>query len=260
MLIEAFTAIARQPPHPAEVEPWQKSLPALSKVLRDSVFEDSPIFVGLFMPLTNHRCDALLRGRNRQGEDAAVLIELKQWSGLSKSHLPEHVHVGGRASLHPSVQVEGYADSLLHFHSAFTGDATAFELSACAYLHNMKRAAGDAAHLLDTGVFGSALLRCPLFFAGEADALARFIAQRVGSGSGARAAARSQAGRPLPSPKLLDLLVQTVQGAHQWRLLGEQRTAYWKIRQGVQEAKDRGERRVVIVRGGPGTGKSVLAV
>ncbi|MFI5301842.1 MAG: DNA/RNA helicase domain-containing protein, partial [Polyangiales bacterium] len=61
-------------------------------------------------------------------------------------------------------------------------------------------------------------------------------------------------------PRLLDHLVETVKGNHEWNLLDVQRTVYWSIRHAVQVARDANERRVVVVRGGPGTGKSVLAI
>lgn len=259
-LVQAHEQTLGAPPDAAEVESWRASLPALAQVLGEPGFQAKGILVELFMPLNNRRCDAVLTGRGKDGLDSAVVIELKQWSNVAAAALQEHVKAGDRVVLHPSVQVEGYVRTLQHFHSAFTDGGEPFAVSGCAYLHNMKRGTAGARHLRDVQVGGEALLECPLFFADDGAAFATWLLARVGQGPGSRGVERLHDGRPLPSPKLLERLVETVRGIHAWHLLDIQRTAYWAIRQATRLAKDTGERRVIIVRGGPGTGKSVLAI
>lgn len=244
-----------------EVDAWRHSLPALAGVLGAEAFQNAEIFVELFMPLDNRRCDALLTGRSEPGRDSAVVVELKQWSAFSQSHLPEHVHAGGRQELHPSIQVRGYVETLRHFHSAFTDrDVEDFELGGCVFMHNMKRTSSHARVLRDGNLFGSAPQDYPVFFTDEQLVLERWLARRLAAGSGRDAADRIKKGVARPSPRLLDHLVDTVQGTYEWRLLDEQRTVYWSIRQAVQVANETNTRRVIVVRGGPGTGKSVLAI
>ncbi len=243
-----------------EERAWEASLAPLAEVLRGGRLDSGNVFIELFMPLTSRRCDALLTGRDRDGVDSAVVVELKQWSVAAHAHLAEHVTVAGRVLLHPSVQVREYVEHLKHFHSAFTTDGSAeFRLAGCAFLHNMRQ--GRALQLLrDPVAFGGGWKEYPLFAASEAHAMREWLERRLCPGPGHDAAVRVAAGRALPSPKLLDMLVRTVQGAHEWRLLDEQRTVFLAVTSAVQVARDRGERKVVVVRGGPGTGKSVLAI
>ncbi|MFI5302864.1 MAG: hypothetical protein ACHREM_32645, partial [Polyangiales bacterium] len=206
---DQYETIAGHAASASEVEAWKNSLPALANVLASEAFVGTEIVVELFMPLNNRRCDALLTGRSEGAFDSAVVVELKQWSALSPSHLTEHVHVGGRQELHPSIQVRGYVETLRHFHSAFTAGGERFELRGCAFLHNMRRVSPHAAHLRDANVFGDVLRDAPIFFADEQRVLETWLAKRLGPGSGRSGSERIKAGSALPSPRLLDHLVET---------------------------------------------------
>lgn len=250
-----------RPPSEAEIESWTTSLPALAEVLADPVFATGEIFVELFMPLNGRRCDALLTGHGPEGP-AAVIVELKQWSFVTTSHLSEHVFAGGRNVLHPSVQVRDYVETMRHFHSAFTEPDAArapIQLSGVAFLHALEPR-GDKAQLRDSSRYGPLFHDFPIFYARERRLFGRWLAERLVPGPGRAVAERIRDGRPLPSPKLLDLVVACIKDAKDWRLLDEQKTAYFAIRHAVQIAKDSDEKRVFVVRGGPGTGKSVLAI
>lgn len=246
------------PLNAAEVESWRHSLPALASALRDPCFARGEIFVELFMPLNGRRCDALLTGHGPVGP-SAVLVELKGWSFVDRSHLPEHVWAGGRNVVHPSVQVRDYVETLRHFHSAFTGPDETIALGGAAYLHALPMKA-DRAKLRDATVFGHLPVDFPVFYEHEMRLFCRWMADRLVPGPGKIAADRIRSGHLLPSPKLLDLVVRCIRENKGWQLLDDQKTAYWAIRQAAQVARDTGHKRVIIVRGGPGTGKSVLAL
>ncbi|NVB42842.1 DUF2075 domain-containing protein [Pseudenhygromyxa sp. WMMC2535] len=267
-LRDRLLELSDRPPSAAEVESWRRSLPALAEVLADPVFATGEIFVELFMPLNGRRCDALITGHTSAGP-SAIVIELKQWSFVTSSHLSDHVFAGGRNVLHPSVQVRDYVETLRHYHSAFTspeigvgnksGQLAPIALHGASFLHELDPRS-DKAELRDEQRYATSPRDYPLFFARERRLFAKWLAQRLVPGPGKPAADRIQRGHPLPSPKLLDTLVECIKGQSDWRLLDEQKTAYFSIRHAVQLARDGGEQRVVIVRGGPGTGKSVLAI
>ena len=245
-------------PGAPEVKSWQVSLPALAGILRDPAFATGEIFVELFMPLNGRRCDALLTGHTAGGP-AAVIVELKQWTFVQTCHLSDHVHAGGRNVLHPSVQVRDYVERMSNYHSAFTGGGEPIELSGAVFLHDLPLR-GDKAGLRDPGAFGTMPQDFPLFLEHEHQALAQWLARRLVPGPGKPVADRIRRGAPLPSPKLLDRLVEYLKGQKDWQLLDEQKTAYATIQYAVRKSRMTGEKRVFIVRGGPGTGKSVLAI
>lgn len=255
-LEERLLAIGSGAVSEGEREAWRRSLPALADVLRRPAFDGGQVFVELFMPLNNQRCDALLTGRTAEGP-TAVVIELKQWTLVHPSHLEDHVFVGGQNRVHPSVQVRDYVDTLRHFHSAFTGPGEPIRLHGAAWLHDLDPKAANA---LRDPRFGGVHLDHPLYCRGEEAAFADWLAARLVPGPGLPTAERIRAGRPLPSPKLLDLVVETVKGTHHWRLLDQQKTVHFAIRHAVVTARESGQKAVLVVRGGPGTGKSVLAI
>lgn len=257
-LARRHVELADRSPKEAEITSWKLSLPALADVLRDPAFATGEVFVELFMPLNGKRCDVLLTGHVATGA-SAVIVELKQWSFVAASHLPEHVYGGGRNVLHPSVQVRDYVETMRHYHGAFTGPGEPIALHGVAFLHDL-RMDHDKAGLREPSRFGTLPLDFPLFYAHEQRVLARWLAARLVPGPGKPVADRIRKGAPLPSPKLLDRVVACIKGQDDWKLLDEQKTAYFTIRHAVQIAKDTGQKQVFVVRGGPGTGKSVLAI
>jgi hypothetical protein len=257
LLTTRMTESGGTEPSKGERTSWSRSLAALASVLRRPELDGAQVFVELYMPLNNQRCDVLLTGRSPEGP-TAVVIELKQWTFVHKSHLPDHVLEGGaRSRVHPSIQVRDYVETLRHYHSAFTGAGEPIRLDGAAYLHEMD--VPNAAHLRDP-LFGGFHHSYPIFVRTEVAAFARWLCERLVPGPGVAVAERVRAGRPMPSPKLLDMVVETVRNTHEWRLLDQQKTAFFQIRHAVIMARETGRKQVIIVRGGPGTGKSVIAI
>lgn len=259
-LSTAFDA-AGEVPSDGERVSWDASLLALAKVLlTDAELLAGDIFVELMMPMTSRRCDVLLTGRNGVGEATAAIIELKQWTTVQPGPYPEHVRLGDEVRLHPSTQVKGYVTHLRHFHTAFDRSRDdAIHLYGCAWLHNLR--SGPALTLLrDPARWGPVLEDYRCFGAHDVPAFLGWLRAILLPGPSADVSKHLQEGQAAPSQKLLDLVVATIEQRHEWNLLDVQRTVYWAIRDAVQKAKDTGTKQVVIVRGGPGTGKSVLAI
>lgn len=246
---------------PAEVTSWDRSLLAFAKALATAPkLLHSDVFVEFMMPLSAKRCDILLSGRNPVDGATAVIVELKQWSHVQAGPYREHVRIGQDVRLHPSEQVKRYVTHLQHFHTAFhRGEAGVVKLFGCAWLHNLK-ATPSLTLLRDRSQFGPVLDDFKVFAADDQGALTTYLEACLLPGPAEPTTISIRAGKSAPSAKLLDLIVDTIEQRHEWNLLDEQRTVYWAVRDAVQKAKDTGEKRVVLVRGGPGTGKSVLAI
>ncbi|AFE05818.1 hypothetical protein COCOR_04416 [Corallococcus coralloides DSM 2259] len=257
-LVSAFEQGQSLAPTSSEQKAWRHSLPPLAAVLDDASFERAYIFLELQMPLSSHRCDALLVGRSaRGGRPSAVVVELKQWTHAGRSAIPDTVSLGSRTLLHPSAQARGYADFLHHYHSAFTSSDA--EIHACAYLHNLE-APAVLGLLRASHVFGPLTRDVPLFAQADAPLLREYLKDCIGAGDGGPLSEAIRSGQAQPSEKLLDVLIQAVEGHFEWRLLDEQRVAFNTITTHVEQAQRSGGKAVIVVRGGPGTGKSVLAI
>ena len=238
----------------SEARSWRNSLTALAAVVERAGLHHAGVGVELRLPSTSRRVDASFVGRDAGGRPQVVLCELKQWETAAPSAAPDNVLVGGRETLHPSVQAAAYADYLRQSHSAFT--ERGFGIAACAYLHNMD--AADARGLRGLAYAG-ATREAPFYVRGDEAALGSALAGAVGGGDGAALLPDLVAGRFSPSKQLLDGIAAGLKGSAFWTLLDEQRAAYNVVRGLVERAAGTGEKAVVVITGGPGTGKSVIA-
>lgn len=77
---------------------------------------------------------------------------------------------------------------------------------------------------------------------------------------GAAAADALLAGKTVPSKQLMAVAAQEVREREQFVLLDEQQVAYRKVLNAVRKAQQSDHKEVVVITGGPGTGKSVIAL
>jgi len=260
-LREAFFAYYRYEPSRGEVASWRNSLRAMRDVLEIASLHDHGILLEYQLPLSSRRIDCMVCGRDANEADNAVIVELKQWERCEPAEADKLVNswVGGsrRDVLHPSVQVGQYRQYLEDTHVAFHEDDHAVQLSACSYLHNYLANRSDP---LLAPKFAEVLRENPLFDSDGADSLGAYLSDRLGAGNGRPVLQRVEDSRFRPSRRLMDH-VATVIGSHSpWILLDEQLVVYEKIRATVRSGFFGRRKQVVIVRGGPGTGKSVLAI
>lgn len=245
-------------PGESERQSWRQSLPLVAKSLSGAGIQYGHVFVELQMPLSSARCDLLILGLGDGGQPAAIVIELKQWSRVSPSAIRDTVSLFGRPVNHPSVQVRSYVNYLKHFHSAFSEGG--IPIHGCAYLHNVSDTESKRV-LVSQAAFDTTPREYPLFFDND-DGLGKFVASRINKGETLNGRQIVLEGVIKPSTKLLDLVAAAVQGNFEWQLLDEQLLAFNQVVELVERAKVRPEAKqhLILVRGGPGTGKSVLAI
>jgi uncharacterized protein len=246
-------------PSPSELRSWRNSLKALANAVRFGGFLDHGIFLEFQVPLTSRRIDALITGEDHDGRPGAVLIELKQWDHVELSEVPDCVGVmyGGRIrdQLHPSAQAGQYRQYLSETHTAFH-DAS-IRLAACSFLHDLVH--DDQGELFDRR-YAHLLGVYPLFAGDRLDELVAFLDDRLGGGHGLGVLHTVREGRYRPHRKLLEHTAQMIRREPTYVLLDEQQVVFKSILAAVDEAVVLDHKAVFIVRGGPGTGKSVLAL
>ncbi len=259
-LRDAFFLEFRYQPAAAEVNSWNNSLRAVSQVFQTASLLDHGVLLELQLPLTSKRLDCLVTGYDSKKEPNAVIIELKQWSGCKGASGKNEVatFVGGsvRDVLHPSVQVGQYMTYLTDCHTAFQGE-DGIGAHACCYLHNYSPIKDDPLFLPQ---FAEQIRRSPVFTADHVPHLTAFLDERIHGADSGEVSAKVEQSKYRPSKKLLDHVAKLIKGKPEYVLLDEQLVVYDKV---VEAAKDgvKGRKKVaIIVRGGPGTGKSVIAM
>lgn len=243
-----------------EYRAWQQSLMQMADVLADDAMPASMgVGVELGIPQTAKRIDFVLSGAAEDGTARVVIVELKQWSSSRVSERDGLIYAnrGGRAEIegtHPCYQAWSYAALLEGFNEAVHGEPIG--LNPCAYLHNYHR---DG--VIDSPRYAPYIEKAPLFLRGpsERSRLRDFIKRHVRKGDSAAALYRIVNGRVRPSKMLADSLVGMLKGNREFVLIDDQKIVYETCLARARTASAE-RKQVVIVRGGPGTGKSVVAI
>ncbi|GAB4086027.1 DUF2075 domain-containing protein [Myceligenerans cantabricum] len=241
----------------SERRSWSNSLPALARDLHDAGLDRVEVILEHRMPLTSKRTDAVLAGVHpRTGKHSFVVVELKQWS---EAHLWEDddsiIEVEGARykSSHPSTQVADYVDYLRDFTQTF--ESSTGELQGVAYLHNATDfAVGDL-------LASPEVARAPMFTGERRGEFVKHLQSLLAQDEpGAPAADRLLGSAISPSRQLMTVAADEIRTREQFVLLDEQRTARDMVLHKVRQARTADTKSVVLVTGGPGSGKSVIAL
>lgn len=242
---------------PGEIEAYTNSLPRMGSVIRRSgIADDCGILIEYVIPLTSNRIDFLIAGHDEKGSKNFVIVELKQWQsaeateseGIVTTALAGNI----RETTHPSYQAQSYKEFISDFNEDISdGDINAY---ACAYLHNFEERAHEP---LTSEPYGDIVELAPVYFRDDQDKLESFIAKYVKYGRGEEILYQIDSGRVKPTKKLLDYVSGLFDGNKEFILLDEQKVAFEKARTVAIKAT---KKSIVIIKGGPGTGKSVISV
>jgi DUF2075 family protein len=244
----------------AEFRAWRESLGQMAKVLRDAHMpDDMGVGIEFGIPQTSKRIDFILSGLTADGAPQLVVVELKQWSSAKLSGKDGIVIARRGGSLeregpHPCYQAWSYTALLEGFNEAIY--ASGVGLRPCAYLHNYA----------DDGVISNAhyapyMEKAPLFLRGDRERLRlrEFIKQHLKHGDGAELLVEVENGRIRPSKMLADSLANLLKGNQEFVLVDDQKVAY-ETALSLSKKATAANKQVAIIKGGPGTGKSVIAV
>lgn len=243
----------------SEIRSWQGSLTYMAKVLRDEGLpSDAGLAIELHIPQSSKRIDFLLTGRDENQAKKAVLIELKQWSKASattKDAIVKTALGGGLVeTIHPSYQVWSYAALLEGFNEAVYDKS--IEIHPCAYLHNY---VSDG--IIDSAHYEPHISKAPLFLKGpeELTKLRSFLKKHIAHGDNKEVLYELSDGKIRPSKALAEALEGLMTGKPEFVLIDDQKAIFESALAAASEASDQAPK-VLIIEGGPGTGKTVLAI
>lgn len=248
-------------PGDGEVRSWRNSLTAFSNTLQYSELLDHGIILEYQLPLTSKRLDCLIAGKDKNQEDNAVIVELKQWDKCRPSNAENEVMtwLNGtmRDVLHPSVQVGQYRMYLEDTNTAFYDGDNPVKLNACSYLHNYHYYHDD---VIFDDKFSQPLKQNPIFTADDTGKLKAYLREKLNNGQGLDVLKRIENSKYRASKKLMDYVGGVIKGNTSYILLDDQKIAYDRVFAEAVEGFHDKQKSVIIIRGGPGTGKSVIAI
>lgn len=240
-----------------EVMSWRNSMPYISNVINDSeIPNDAGVAIEYKIPQTSKRIDFIITGLNSDSKKTAVIIELKQWEKAEITDMDGVVKTftggGVREVGHPSYQVWSYATLLEDFNSNV--QTSNISLIPCAYLHNY----------IEDGVINNEFYseytdKAPVFLRSDALKLREFIKRFVKYGDKSNILYEIENGKIRPSKALADSLLSMLSGNPEFTLIDDQKIVFEIALKLSKEVTDT-NKKVLIVEGGPGTGKSVVAI
>ena len=245
----------------AEFRSWVNSLEYMYKVLNDDdIPEESGIAIEYNLPNTAKRVDFLISGYDSKQLPNVVIIELKQWEKLNKvkglDGLVETFTGGAnRRVVHPSYQAWSYAEMIKDYNEY--AQIADIKLWPCAYLHNYLREEDDP---LDDEIYKDYLNDAPAFTKGDVRKLRAYIKEVVKEGDNNEILYEIDNGRIKPSKSLQDAIVGMLESNPEFNLIDDQKVVFERIMELSRKCENDRKKRVLIARGGPGTGKTVIAI
>lgn len=245
----------------AERKAWNNSMQYMMKVLIDNnIPENSGIAIEFKIPNTSKRVDFIITGKNEELKNTGIIIELKQWTeanivsgkdGIVQTFTGHAL----REVIHPSYQAWSYATTIEDYNETVQDEK--IELYPCAYLHNYVDVTPQT---LLSDEYKYYLEKAPVFIKGDVEKLRDFINKYIKYGDDKETLYMIENGKIRPSKSLQDALSSMLQGNEEFIMIDDQKIVYETALEMARKSYRDGNKRVLIVKGGPGTGKSVLAI
>ena len=244
-----------------EFRSWENSLEYMYKVLNDTTIPDnSGVAIEYNIPQTSKRVDFIISGYGEKQDPNVVIIELKQWDKVEvvegQDALVE-TYTGGavRKVVHPSYQAWSYAAMIYDYNqNVQMGNIV---LHPCTYMHNYRKSNPEK---LEQNQYKEYVEDAPIFARGDVLKLRAFIKQSVKTGDDKQLLYDIDNGKIKPSKSLQNSIKSMIEGNQEFILLDEQKVVYEEILNTALKCMSDQKKRTVIVKGGPGTGKTVVAI
>lgn len=244
----------------SEFRSWENSLLHMQMVLNDdSINNELHVAIEYNIPNTSKRVDFIISGLDEKDVPKILIIELKQWEKAERTSREDLVttYIGGgnRAVTHPSYQAYSYAKTIQNFNSYV--DETKLNILPSAFLHNYKE---EYRKELDNYLYKDIIKIAPIYLQKDKLKLREFISNNVKKSDKGKLLYEIDNGKIRPSKSLQDALTSMLEGNEEFYMIDEQKVVFSTIKKLVELSEKNNEKYTVIVEGGPGTGKSVVAI
>ena len=239
---------------------WKNSLRYMRDVLADDCFPDElQVAVEYQIPKTSKRVDFMIAGEDQEGSDHVIVVELKQWHKALRTRRQDVVkaYTGGASQdvPHPSYQAFSYAKTIQNFSE--TVQSRHIGIHPCAYLHNYELEFRDQ---IEHPTYDLILKEAPVYLKEDEQKLRGFLKKYIKRAPKHNVLYEIDNGRIRPSKSLQDAVSSMLEGNDEFIMLDEQKVVFETVKQITEEAIKKNRKYTIIVQGGPGTGKSVVAI
>ena len=257
---QAFNLAGFNHNNKGEYQSWENSLKEMSILLNDKEIDELiKVAIEYRVPNTSYRIDFILTGLDEKDNKNIIIVELKQWQKAEKTNKDGVVKtfVGGdqRLVTHPAYQADSYGKMISNFNSDIYENG--IEIKTCSYLHNFEEIYRKE---IENDFYSEIISESPLFLKNDAVAFREFIVKYVKKHDDGDILYKIENGKIKPSKSLQDTLGKMLKGNEEFIMINEQKVVYSTILKAVDDAITLNKKTTVIIEGGPGTGKSVIAI
>lgn len=255
-LIEKYRRVGE-----SEIHSWQTSLSYMANVMRDIAIPDlAGVAIEYIVPNPQKRVDFIITGLDQNNKEHVIIVELKQWGEAFKVEDKDNIvstYLGGglREVTHPSYQAWSYCSLIENFNEDV--QTRPIELHPCAFLHNFDESISTE---LRNPIYSAILDISPMFSLGQMNNLRNFIKTYIPKPDTTNIMESIEHGKLRPSKALQDSILSMLKGNKEFVLIDDQKVEFERIKKAALDAIKNNQKTVYIVRGGPGTGKSVVAI
>lgn len=257
-----YIEVVKKRPSAPEFNSWKNSMQYMRGVLSDDVIPNNTgIAIEYNIPPTGCRIDFMMSGYNKNKSNV-VIVELKQWDKATEVKDMNGIYkvntfTGGglRDVNHPSYQAMTYANLIRDYNESV--QLKDINVIPCAYLHNYYFEDDDTLLSDDYKEYTD---QAPLFGHSDVIKLRDFIKKYIETGDDGNILYEIDNGKIRPSKMLQDSLRNMLKGNKEFYMIDNQKIVYEYALKNAIDTVSANDKNVMIVRGGPGTGKSVLAV
>ena len=244
----------------SEYRSWQNSPRAIKDLLELSGVKDTYVTFEYKVPYNEGRIDCMLYGKDLTEKGYVIHIELKQWNDVVATNIEGNfveTYTGKPSNRvpHPSQQVKGYNDYLIGFVEVF--EEKELGIFGCAYCHNYTKTVGQG---LYDPIYNEIRTEYPVYSGNEVIDLAGKLKSLLEAGGGYDIFNKFMQSPVKPSKKLLESASKIIENSSDFALLNDQIVARNTIIAKVKAAAKNNEKSVILITGGPGTGKTVIAL
>lgn len=242
-----------------EYDSWVNSYPELSKVLQKAKMPNGlQIILEYNFRRTPFRCDALIAGQ-KNGRDKLLIIELKQWEQGKVCYRDRtHVIAYGKKKEHPAWQVHEYENL---FKNAYVDvKKKNIEVASCVFVHNYAFEKDLSNDPLIKGYEEYAFDengKTIMYGLNDYNALCAFLHDAFDKSSDT--VIKTLDNSEIDLKAFIDNIGNLIEGNPIFPPTDEQDAVMGKIIENLYLNDDQNKHHVFVVKGGPGTGKTVLA-
>jgi DUF2075 family protein len=242
----------------SEESSWKESLPRLASIL-DKPSLEKTIDVALEYKIhqTGERIDFLIYGNDENEDKKVVVVELKQWSSVRDANKPYYIFTHGGGGLqdyqHPSYQAFNYVNLIKLFNEYVQSQEV--DIISCSYLHNLPQ---EFTSIKNEERY-PLIIQAPVFVKGDETKLFEYVSKNVKKPNKSIIYGIDN-GRIVPSKKFGELFSKALKGNLMFSFDEKQMYSISTIIESVEEAVKYNQRKTILIKGSPGTGKSIIAL